>query len=367
MKARILSALFIIIIGGLTGCIKSNKQFAYVTGPGTNEVFQFQMHSNGSITALSLPQSPVGSNPVAVVIHPPGDFAYIANFSGNNVTLLDVNKGNGQLSVPVNTSPIPPPTPANIFNTGTGPIAIAISPAAPFLYVANQGSGDISAFTIDPKNGNLGAVSGSPFVIAVGSHPRSIAISPKGDLLFVADPALGKVGVFSISSTGVLAQAAGSPFAVGAGATPSFVTAEPSGRFAYVSDPAHNAVLGLSAGAALTPISGSPFAAGAQPQGLTTDPQGALLYAANSGSNNVSGFVIDSSSGALGAVNGSPFATSGKGPIFAAASSTFLYVADNTTNDVAVFAIGSNGTLAAITGSPLNVATSPQWITLVKE
>jgi 6-phosphogluconolactonase (cycloisomerase 2 family) len=81
----------------------------------------------------------------------------------------------------------------------------------------------------------------------------------------------------------------------------------------------------------------------------------------------VSGFVIDFGSGALAAVPGSPFATGGKGPAFATSSGSFVYVADKTTNDVAVFAIGKNGTLAAVTGSPFNVATSPQWITLVKE
>src|SRR5262245_45057245 len=121
MKARILWAVMA-MMGILAGCASGSKTFLYATGPGTNEVFQFQIHSNGSLTALSQPTASVGSAPASVVLQPAGNFAYIANFAGNNVTLLSVNKGNGQLTVPTNTNPIPQLNPPNFFNTGTGPI-----------------------------------------------------------------------------------------------------------------------------------------------------------------------------------------------------------------------------------------------------
>lgn len=366
MKARILLAL-LLMMGVLTGCNSAGKQFAYVTGPGTNEVFQFQMHSDGTLSALNPGNASVGSNPVSVVLHPSGIFAYIANFAGNNVTLLAVNRGNGQLAVPALTTAIPPPpsSPPNIFNAGTGPIAMAMAPGGAFLFVLNQGSNNISAFTVDPTTGNLGTVSGSPF--ATPASPRSINISPNGNFLYVANPTLGTVSAFSVDSHGVLTPVAGSPFA--AGTSPMFVMVEPSGRFLYVADSVGNAVLGfsISSGGALTPISGSPFAVSSQPVALTTTPGGALLFAANQGSNNVSAFVINAQNGALGAVSGSPFATPGKSPSYLAASGTFLYVTEQATNDVAVFAIGSNGALTAVSGSPFNVATSPTWVTLVNE
>jgi 6-phosphogluconolactonase (cycloisomerase 2 family) len=363
MKARILWAV-LAAIGGLAGCASGSKTFLYVTGPGTNEVFQFRMHSNGSLTALSQPTAAVGSAPTSVVLQPSGNFAYIANSAGNNVTLLSVNKGNGELTIPATNNPIPSLNPPNIFNTGTGPIAIAPSAAHPFLFVANLGSGDISAFTVDPKTGNLGGVTGSPFAIGASFHPTSIAISPKGNFLYVVDPALAQIAAFSVASNGAL-TAVGAPVPVGV--SPTFVTVEPSGRFVYVADRGGNAVLAFSiqSSGALSAISGSPFAAGTQPVAITTDPQGALLYVANHGSNNVSGYVIDANSGALGAVSGSPFATGGGGPSFLAASSSFLYVSDQTTNDVTAFAIGNNGALTVVPGSPFNVATSPQWISLL--
>jgi 6-phosphogluconolactonase len=362
MKARILWAV-LAMIGGLAGCASGSKTFLYVTGPGTNEVFQFQRHSNGSLTALSQPTASVGSAPTSVVLTPSGNFAYIANFAGNNVTLLSVNKGNGQLTVPANTNPIPSLNPPNIFNAGTGPIAMAAS-TNPFLFVANQGSGDISAFTIDPKTGNLGVVSGSPFAIGGGFHPSSIAISSKGSFLYVVDSTLAQVAAFSVGSNGAL-TAVGAPVSVGV--TPVFVAVEPTGRFVYVADKGGNAVFAFSiqSNGSLSAINGSPFTAGSQPVAIATDPQGALLYVGNHGSNNVSGFVIDANSGALGAISGSPFATGGAGPGFLAATNAFLYVGEQTTNDVAAFAIGTNGALTAVTGSPFSVATSPQWISLL--
>ena len=363
MKARILWAV-IATMGGLAGCASGSKTFLYTTGPGTNEVFQFQMHSNGSLTALSQPTASVGSGPASVALQPAGNFAYIANFAGNNVTLLSVNKGNGQLTVPTNTNPIPQLNPPNFFNTGTGPISIAPSAANPFLYVANQGSGNISAFTIDPGTGNLGLINGSPFVIGASFHPTSIAVSAKGNFLYVVDPVLAQIAAFSINSSGQL-TAVGAPVPVGV--NPTFVTVEPTGRFVYVADSGSNAVLAfaIQSNGSLSAISGSPFAAGSQPVAITTDPQGALLYVANHGSNSVSGYVIDASTGALGAVSGSPFPTGGVGPSFLAATNAFLYVSEQTSNDIAAFSIANSGSLTPVPGSPFTVATSPQWISLL--
>jgi 6-phosphogluconolactonase len=128
-------------------------------------------------------------------------------------------------------------------------------------------------------------------------------------------------------------------------------------------------VLGFSiqSGGALAAIVGSPFAAGAAPLGIGIDPQGALLFTANSGSNTVSAYVIDSTSGALGTVSGSPFPTGGVGPSAVAVDTTtsFVYVTELASHDIAAFSIASNGALQAITGSPFGVAASASTIAVV--
>jgi 6-phosphogluconolactonase (cycloisomerase 2 family) len=375
MRARKFSALYgaiaflvVNVALFLTGCASGHKQFVYAAGQGTNEAFEFRVQTNGSLLPLSTPNFPVGSNPSAIATHTSGAFLYVADFAGNDVTLLDINKSNGSLSVPVSTSIVVTVNPPNIFPAGTGPISLQMSPTAPFLFAANQGSSNVTAYVVDPGTGSLGTVGGSPFLISPASHPSSLAVSPKGDFLFVANGTEGTVAVFSISSTGVLAQV-GVPVSLGAGATPNAVAVEHSGRFLYVADSAHNVVLGFSiqSGGALAAINGSPFAAGAAPSGLSIDPQGALLFAANSGSNSVSAYAIDSNSGALGAVTGSPFATGGVGPSAVAvdANTSIVYVAEQTSHDIAAFSIASNGALKAVTGSPFGVATSASTISVV--
>ncbi len=376
MRARTISALCGLIgivavcgAGFLSGCASSQNQFAYVVGQGTNEVFEFRVQGNGTLAPLGTPNFAVGSNPSAVTAQTAGNFLYISAFAGNDVTLLDINNKTGNLSVPVSNSVVVPVNPPNIFATGTGPIAMAMSPTAPFLYVANQTSGDITAFTVDPGSGSLGTVAGSPFPITPVSHPQSLAISPKGDFLFVANPGQGTVAAFAVGNNGALTAVAGSPFAMGAGATPNAVVVGRNGGFLYVADTAHNAVLGftIQTNGTLAPINGSPFAAGVQPIGLGIDPQGAFLYAANSGSNNVSAYVIDAASGALGAVNGSPFATGGLGPSAVAvnATTTAVYVTDQISHDIATFGISSTGVLSPLAGSPFNVATAASSVSVV--
>jgi 6-phosphogluconolactonase (cycloisomerase 2 family) len=382
MKARNSSALYIVlavVAAGIlvSGCASGHKQFAYVVGQGTNEVFTFRAQSNGALTPLGAPNFPAGSNPSAMAVHTSGDFLYVTNAAGNNLTQLVINRGNGELSVPVSTSVVAPINPINIFNTGTTPISVVMSPTAPFVFVANQGSGDVTAFTADPGSGSLNLI-GTTSVVQqpappappIVVNPQSMAISPKGDFLYVANATQGTISVLTIDSKGNLGFAAGSPFSAGAGVKPTSIVAESSGRFVYVVNPAGNTVLGFTVqNGALSPINGSPFPAGAAPSAVAVDPQGALLFVANSGSNNVSAYAIDASTGALGAVSGSPFATGGVGPSAVAVdpNTTIVYVTDQGTHDIASFGIGGNGALKAVPGSPFPLAAGGTAITLAKE
>lgn len=70
---------------------------------------------------------------------------------------------------------------------------------------------------------------------------------------------------------------------------------------------------------ALTPVTGSPFpAGGAAPKSIAFDPKGKFAYVANYLSNTVSAFTVDAASGALRAMTGSPY-FAGTWPRFVAA------------------------------------------------
>src|SRR6266849_4011020 len=190
-----------------------------------------------------------------------------------------------------------------------------------FAYVANESSANVSAYTINSTTGALSPVTGSPF--AAGSFPFSVAVDPTGKFAYVANACgvtctvSGNVSAYTIdSTTGALSPVPGSPFA--AGSTPIAVAVDPSGKFAYVANANSTNVSAYTINnttGALSPVPGSPFAAGAAPRSVAVDPSGKFAYVANqccnvfcSVSGSVSAYTIDSTTGALSPVPGSPFA-----------------------------------------------------------
>jgi 6-phosphogluconolactonase len=231
-------------------------------------------------------------------------------------------------------------------------------PPKEFLF----GAGNISAFSVNTQTGTLTKTSS----IAGDRVGFGIATNPSVTFLYADDMANGGIDGFSISPSGVLSEIAGSPFAMPSGWSETFVdriVVDPSGRFLYVPDAAANAVVGFTINAttgALTPMS-SPFPAGAWPQQAVSTPAGKFLYVSNVNDPNssVSGYTIDSSTGALASIAGSPFAAAtgsgGSDGLVVDSSGKFLYVALPSNNSIAAFTIDSNtGRLTMVPGSPFS-------------
>src|SRR5208283_2004806 len=179
--------------------------------------------------------------------------------------------------------------------------------AGPYVYVANEGSNSVSAYSIG-SNGALTQLTGSPF--AAGPFPYGVAVSPNGSFLYVTNyTTSGSVSAYSIGSNGALTQLTGSPFAAGIYADE--VAVSPNGSFLYVTNEGSYNVSAYSIGSngALTQLTGSPFAAGLLSFGgsVTVSPNGSFLYVTNEASYNVSAYSIGSN-GALTQLTGSPFA-----------------------------------------------------------
>ena len=110
---------------------------------------------------------------------------------------------------------------------------------------------------------------------------------------------------------------------------------------------------------ALTPIAGSPFPAGSFPRSVVVDPGGKFAYVANQVSNNVSAFRINES-GALTEITGSPF-TAGVGPCSVAISSTgaFAFVVNEGGGNISAYQIQIDGGLRSIADSPFAAGNDP--------
>jgi 6-phosphogluconolactonase len=257
----------------------------------------------------------------------------------------------------------------SVFSTlAIGFVCLAAPLRAQFVYVANESSNNVSAYSIG-ANGALTPVPGSPF--AAGTQPQSVAVDPTAKFAYVANLGVppdfigNNISAYSIGANGALTPVPGSPFA--AGSRPALVAVDPTGRFAYVANagifPINGSVSAYSIGAngALTQVPGSPFAAGNSPNSVAVDPTAKFAYVANFNGNNVSAFSIGAN-GALTPVPGSPFAA-GNSPFSVTVDPTgkFAYVANASSNNVSAFSIGANGALTPVPGSPFAAGTQPFW------
>jgi 6-phosphogluconolactonase (cycloisomerase 2 family) len=243
--------------------------------------------------------------------------------------------------------------------------SFAVATQAGFLYIsnsfidggANNGS-QIFVYSIDPANGTINQIEGSPFFLF--PPPISIqglATTPDGQFLYGADDS-GNIFAFSLDNvTGVPTSLPGSPFASGLN---SQLAVDPSGKFLYAtSDDAIGTVLafGIDSTGALSPLPGSPFPINPTSVALNPEPYGivdtgSFVYVALSGTNQVAAFSVDRETGVLTHVPGSPF-TAGNAASLFAITNNFLYVVNAADGTVSAYTINpASGALTPVPGSP---------------
>jgi 6-phosphogluconolactonase (cycloisomerase 2 family) len=228
---------------------------AYALNSGSSNVSAYSANpTTGALAALT--GSPVatpatGSAPTAAA-HATRvganlkAFEYVASQVSNDLTAYAVAT-DGTLSLVTNPLGLPGGNPVA---AGTNPSAVAtyISPAAPnvfsapYVYVANQGSNNISVYQGDANSGLLAAL-GSP--IAAGNGPTALVVVPP-NLLYVANGLDNTVSAYSISTaapnTGLLTPLGSS---VATGANPvalTFAFINISSAYLYVVDSQSNDV-----------------------------------------------------------------------------------------------------------------------------
>lgn len=175
-----------------------------------------------------------------------------------------------------------------------------------FVYISNYATGTLSAYELNYSTGSLTQIAGSPY--AVSTEAWEITVTPNNRFLYLSTVTPGNVYGFSINqTTGALTAITGSPWAVGG--SPQGLDATPDSRFLYIARAAAVNIGGYSIAAdgSLSAVAGSPFAA-ASLYTVRVTPNGSYLYSNNGGGSQVQGYSINSGTGALAALGGSPFA-----------------------------------------------------------
>jgi 6-phosphogluconolactonase (cycloisomerase 2 family) len=353
-------------ICGWLSCGKDTKfsstNTMYVASQNAAQVWGYHANfNNGSLTPIN--GSPFAAEPAsAILIDPSQTFAYLASARSNNILRFSFDL-NGSL-IPVTGNPV---------TAGTNPVAMAMDSAGKFLFVANQGSGDISVFAV-ASGASLTPVAGSPFSVAgsqSASSPAALAINPSGNFLYVIDQNNNVVVTYQVdSNTGALFNSNPNVLQpVLTGTAPGAIAVNPGGSFLYVANSGSNNVSGykINTDGSLTAMDKSPFAAELGPVSLAIDPSGQFLYVVNRNSNQISGYRITSGSGDLSPTGGSPYNT-GTGPLFVAISPTnkYLYVSNNSAASLSGYSIDAAGGALGPVSPTVTTAVQPAGIAFGK-
>lgn len=271
---------------------------------------------------------------------------YASDFQTAELYGYSINSTTGALT-PLASSP---------FSTGTlsVPVGLSLGLQADFLYVADVGK--IDAYTVTPATGLLTPITGSPFTSATNTQ---VLVSPSGQFLYAAD--LGpsnSIYAFTIGADGSLTAVVGSPFSLpGQNGTPNSIllglATAFGGKFLYATIGETNQVAGFSIDGttgALTSVPGSPFATGTQPTFMAV--ANSLIYAVNTRDKTVSAYTVDETSGTLSPVTGSPFPVDATAGLAINALGTLLYAAAPAMDQISAYSINLDGTLTPLSGSP---------------
>jgi 6-phosphogluconolactonase (cycloisomerase 2 family) len=256
------------------GMVVVNKQFVYTIFELQEQIYGWSINStNGGLTALSgfpitvtlnLPVNAPGQ--FQMTTDPGGNYLFISSTGANDIFVFSINSSTGALT-PVLGSPFASPIePGNITTDGLGR----------FLYVCGAGTHegtDFVGFTIG-TGGLLTLIPGGPFGAGniwqlQGDASGRYLIGTSGSSLAVSGFDDDHLYVYSINqTTGAVTQAAGSPVStVYSPYTIAIQPASSNGEFVYsfgINDagngynPIEGYQLNTSTGA-LTAITGSPF------------------------------------------------------------------------------------------------------------
>jgi 6-phosphogluconolactonase len=319
-----------------------------------------------------------GTTPVALAVT--SDYAnlYVANQGNNSVVHFSI-AANGVLTQKdaVTTSFVPTSLAVNAAGTflfavgGTSQGKIAVYP------LSSGTIGTVSSLTplVVPGYSSDSIIPTGVTVLAngnavfVSSYDLS-AYNPGGTTSSSANP--GWVFGYTIGSGGVLNASSGSPWK--AGVKPSGLAADPTNRFVYVTDFASNQLIGytIQSGSVLNFLTNGPFKTGNEPTAVAIDPRGKYIYVSNELDSSVSAYAIDLGTGTPStAVNATGSSTNSTDTqpvaiVIDPALGRFVYTANTLGNSVSGFRLNTDtGAMTQTQSTPYPSGARPTAIVAV--
>ena len=261
----------------------------------TNAVTAFAMDAAGALAevagspfATDSGSGGFGGDSSSVLLYRPTRKLFVAGATA--IAVFDVDPVDGTLAA-VAGSPFP--------TDGTRAFGMTISADGTHLYAANCESNDITGFDVVPETGAMTLMANSPFAAPSASCVDTPHMMQADTVLAVTDEG-GRMHVYTVAADGSLTVTGQSPITTSADAFLS--RADPSGSRIYIADTND---LGnridaweLDAAGAATQITGAPFA-DAQlngPHTLRFASEGQRLYVGSWDGSEISMFDVDADS-----------------------------------------------------------------------
>lgn len=205
--------------------------FLYVANGQSNNVSVFAIDS-GSGALTQVPNSPfaIGLSALDMKLNPAGTVLYVTG-SPNVLAAFSLSSvGSGSMPLLARSGPGNEPD--------NGPFGIAIDPGGSLLFTANTTFNTISIFTLDPS-GLFTVTANSPISNTSGINPLSLLVDSAGKFLYVANEGSGNITAYSIvtsttdaNTVTLNAVPTGPSFA--SEAQPNFLAADPNGKYLLV-------------------------------------------------------------------------------------------------------------------------------------
>lgn len=301
----------------VAAAVSNNNKWLYVVGEIDNTVAQYNIGTDGKLYQGHTYNTP-GTYPIAETIDPSNKFlfvidSYAPGFNGvappninpiasnsiptqGCVVVYPINSSDGSLGTPVSNGgqkcfPIGTPV------IGSQPIGVTATAFVNYLYVADQGTASVFAYSVNYSNGQLTPLANNNF--KAGVKPSAIVSDPTGRFLYVTDAYQNLLLGYNILSGGVLQSQVNGPFSTDL--YPYGMTVDPRGKFLYVTNYNGNDIRAYAIQAATgNPIAVGTYTTGPQPTCVVIEPAyGRYVYTSNYLDNTVSGFKLDPATGAL--------------------------------------------------------------------
>jgi 6-phosphogluconolactonase (cycloisomerase 2 family) len=347
--------------------------YLYVTTAGSGTVYVYNVDNDSGALTPNSTFSSGGTTPVAEVVSPNAKYLYIANQGSNNIAQFTINSDGSLTAGSVVKLP----------GTGTTPTFLATDPEGLNLLVSYTNgynatgtspvivNGGVAVYPISATSGSLG----TGVANAVGHNPLGLNVTDFVQsnhiyYTYVVDQADARVLAFQFNAT-TGALTALSPASVTAGVSPTAVTSGPTAQYVYVTDAASNQLIGyvIQPNGTLVPMINGPFGAGTYPNSATIDPRGLFLYVTNYDSSTVGAYAISQTTGEPSGIPASVSFAVGTYPVaicIEPALGIYVFTANSIDNSISSLQLNNHtGALTDNQNTPFNTGKGPSAVVAV--